>query len=295
MKSIFVALLGVGQPEVQLAAARDDLLEELVDRVLVAVGEARDGAPYLASDRARRSAQPTGAWRTPARRKTGCAGRCRRSPDGPGRSARASCGSARRASSAAAAADRPRVSSSARGRALRHSRIRRSMYSSFRCGRPAGVARRPVGARVEPDGERLREIFVGMALRVPVIEMLDEALAVRLRRVVLGIRRRRAAEQPAPRRPPAQVVRVVDRVAGFVAQDLQARRSIAAFDFEHLRQLELLQPRMREVEGDRDARDAVRREPLVRQPVVRPERRPRLTSSAFTVAMRCSSSGALQS
>ena len=52
----------------------------------------------------------------------------------------------------------------------------------------------------------------------------------------------------------------------------QARLGIAAFDFEHLRELELRQARMREVEGDGDAGHAVGREPLVGQPVVRPER-----------------------
>ena len=111
-----------------------------------------------------------------------------------------------------------------------------------------------------------------MALRVPVVEVLDEALAVRLRRVVLGIRRRRRAEEAPPRRPAPELVRVVDGVAGLVAQDAQARLRVAAFDLEHLRQLELRQPRVREIERNGDAGHAVRREPLVGQPVVRPER-----------------------
>ena len=50
MKSIFVALFRVGQPQVQLAAALDDLLEQLIDRVLVAVGEAGDRAAHLPAD-----------------------------------------------------------------------------------------------------------------------------------------------------------------------------------------------------------------------------------------------------
>ena len=66
---------------------------------------------------------------------------------------------------------------------------------------------------------------------------------------------------------------------------------VAAFDLEHLRELELREAWMREVERNRDARHAVRREPLVRQPVVRAEDcTPRASSSALTVAMRCSSS-----
>ena len=55
---------------------------------------------------------------------------------------------------------------------------------------------------------------------------------------------------------------------------LQARFGIAAFDFQHLRELELGQPRMREVEGNRDARHAVGREPFVGEPVERAEDEP---------------------
>ena len=47
---------------------------------------------------------------------------------------------------------------------------------------------------------------------------------------------------------------------------------VAALDLEHLRELQLLQPRVREVERDRDAGDAVGREPLVGQPEMRAER-----------------------
>ena len=64
----------------------------------------------------------------------------------------------------------------------------------------------------------------------------------------------------------------------------------AAFDFEHLGALELLQPRMREVERDRDAGHAVGREPFVRQPVVRLERPGRARRArAASSAMRGSS------
>jgi hypothetical protein len=74
------------------------------------------------------------------------------------------------------------------------------------------------------------------------------------------------AHAPAP---PAQVVGVVERVSRFVSQDLQAPFRGAAFDFEHLRLFQAHQPRMREVERNRDARHAVGREPFARQPVVR--------------------------
>ena len=55
---------------------------------------------------------------------------------------------------------------------------------------------------------------------------------------------------------------------------------VAAFDLEHLRELELREPRVRQVERDGDAGHAVGREPLVRQPEVRAERRGRAPSSS---------------
>ena len=112
-----------------------------------------------------------------------------------------------------------------------------------------------------------------MALRVPVVDVQDEAAAVRLRRVELRIGDRRRAEQRLAAPAPPQQIGVVDGVADFVAQDAHAPGRRAAFDLEHLLALEPRQPRMREVERDGDARHAVRREPLVRQPEVRPEAR----------------------
>ena len=44
MKSILVASLRIHEMQIELAAALDDLLEDPVDRVLVAVGEAGHGA-----------------------------------------------------------------------------------------------------------------------------------------------------------------------------------------------------------------------------------------------------------
>ena len=93
-----------------------------------------------------------------------------------------------------------------------------------------------------------------MALRVPAVEVQHEALAVRLRRVVLRILHVGRAEDLLAPPPLPQLVGVVDRVARLVAQDLQAPLGRAPFDLEHLRALELLEPGMREVERDRDAR-----------------------------------------
>ena len=101
--------------------------------------------------------------------------------------------------------------------------------------------------------------------------MQHEALRVRLRQVEIRILDRRLAEHPHAAPAAAQRVGVVERVAGLVPQDLQAPLGRAAFDLQHLRCLEPHQPRMRQIERDGDAGDAVRREPLGRQPVVRPE------------------------
>ena len=56
-----------------------------------------------------------------------------------------------------------------------------------------------------------------------------------------------------------------------MAESPQARLRIAALDLQHLRQLQLLQPRMRQIERDGNAGYVVGREPLVREPVMRPE------------------------
>ena len=60
-------------------------------------------------------------------------------------------------------------------------------------------------------------------------------------------------------------------MAGFVTQDAQQPVSIAALDLVHHLALEPLESRVREVERDCDPRYAVGREPLFRQPHVRPE------------------------
>ena len=53
------------------------------------------------------------------------------------------------------------------------------------------------------------------------------------------------------------------RMADLVSEDSQARHLVAALDFEHLRELQLREPRMREIERNGDAGHAVGREPFV--------------------------------
>ena len=135
--------------------------------------------------------------------------------------------------------------------------------------RPAGVAPAPARVGRQPHGERLGEVLVRVALGVVLLQVEHEALAVRLRRVVLRVRLRRLAEELLAPAAPPQAIRVLDGVAGLVAQDAHAPGRRAAFDLAHLAALELRQARVREVEGDGDAGHAVGRVPLVRQPEVR--------------------------
>ncbi len=129
----------------------------------------------------------------------------------------------------------------------------------------------PLSVWRQPQRERLGKVFVGMTLRVPRVEVQHEVLGVRLGRVVLRIGQLVIAEQLAPLALATQLKRVVDGVAGFVPQNAHARVVIAALHFEHLRELQFGQTRMREIERDGDAGNAVGREPLVREPEVRAE------------------------
>ena len=137
--------------------------------------------------------------------------------------------------------------------------------------RPAGVAVAPVRARRQPDRERLGEILVGMALRVPQPQMLDVVLAGRIGPVVARIALRRAAEQLLPAAAPMQLIGQLHDVSRLVAQDAHAVLLGAAFDIDDHLAFEPGQPRMRQIERDRDARCVGRAEPFVRDPDVRLE------------------------
>ena len=68
---------------------------------------------------------------------------------------------------------------------------------------------------------------------------------------------------------PLQPVGIVDRVPNLVSKDPHAPGPGAAFDFEHLAQLEPRESWVRQVEWNRHSRDAVWRKPVVRKPEVR--------------------------
>jgi hypothetical protein len=101
--------------------------------------------------------------------------------------------------------------------------------------------------------------------------MDHEAAAVGPGQVELRVRVRAAAEEGLAPPPLAQVERVLNGVARLVAQDLEEPIGRAAFDLEGLLLFQARQARVREIEGDRDAGDAVGAEPFPGQPEVRPE------------------------
>ena len=191
-------VFGLGQPQVQLAAAADHVLEDTVDGVAVFAGPARDAAADVLADLAEEA-------------------RGRRAALGRGR------GFGEQAPEIAVVEVRVLVAvvgalavvvlpqrlleaGQRRQLAARHPARRMPgellhelvHVLELLQRRPVGVALAPLRVRLEPHREGLGEVLVGMALRVPGVEVQDEALAVGLRRVVLGILRRRRPEQLEP-------------------------------------------------------------------------------------------------
>ena len=237
----------LGQPQVQLAAAGDHVLEDAVDGVTVLAGPARDAAADVLADLAEEARR-----RRAALRRVGGFGE--QAPEIAVVEVRVLVAVVV-ALAVVVLPQRLLQAGQRRQLAARHPARRMPgellhelvHVLELLQRRPVVVALAPLRVRVEPHRERLGEVLVGMALRVPGIEVQHEALAVRLRRVVLGILGRRRPEQLEPLAPALQLVGVVDGVPGLVAQDLDAPVVRAALDLEHLALLELLEPR--------DARD----------------------------------------
>ncbi len=135
-------------------------------------------------------------------------------------------------------------------------------------GRPVTILGTPAGPGLQPHGERFRKVFYGMALRIPGIQMQDEFFAVRLGLVVIRVRCRGFAKHFSPAAAAAESVGVVDGMPRFVPQNLHAPVFRTTLDLQHQFPLEFHQAGMSQIEGDRHARDAVRREPFVREPKV---------------------------
>src|SRR6185436_20249157 len=102
-----------------------------------------------------------------------------------------------------------------------------------------------------------------MALGVPLLQMHDEAAAVRARDVPVAVALRRLAEELLAPAPEPKPVRVLDRVPALVPEEPHAPLRRPALDLEHVGELEAPEARMRQVEGNRDTGDAVRAVPLV--------------------------------
>src|SRR5262245_15778366 len=113
-----------------------------------------------------------------------------------------------------------------------------------------------------------------MALGVPLLEVHDEAAAVRARDVPVAVALRRLAEELLPPAPEPEPVRVLDRVPALVPEEPHAPLRRPALDLEHVGELEACKPRVSQVERNRDPRDAVRAVPLVGQPEVGSEAEP---------------------
>src|SRR5512140_281242 len=126
---------------------------------------------------------------------------------------------------------------------------------------PASIAFLPFAARPKPDSECLREIFIGMTLRIPETQVLHVALARRVGTIVLGIALGRFAEKTLPFATPLQLVAVLNRVSRLVPHDARELVARAAFDVEHLAPLQPDKAWMRQVEGNRKARHTLWGEP----------------------------------
>jgi hypothetical protein len=114
-----------------------------------------------------------------------------------------------------------------------------------------------------------------MTLGVEVGEVLDEAAALGVGDVGCAIGLTRASEVLAPATAVVHPIGAVDGVPGLVAQELHAPAPVTSFHLEHLLSLQAHEPRVRQVERDREAGDSLRCEPVGREPDGRAEAEPR--------------------
>ena len=135
-------------------------------------------------------------------------------------------------------------------------------------GRPAFVSAPPGAAGSEPHRERLCEVFVGMLLRVPPLDVAHVVAAERHGPVLVAIRLLEGAENRAPVGARVQAVRVIEDVPRLVAH--VAHDFAAVFEVVH-RALQLAQVRIRQVERNPQDRLHVRAAPLVGEVAHGPE------------------------
>ena len=145
-----------GQAQLQLAAALDHVLEDLVDRVLVDAGPVARPACDRLADAVEELRGRDVAARTPARPRTAGGARDRRSSGSRCRSGGASAGSAPAASSSGAAADRACRAGRRSGVLPASACISSSMYSSFLQRRPVRGSAAPLAHRASATPRRSR-------------------------------------------------------------------------------------------------------------------------------------------
>src|SRR5262245_11187493 len=97
-----------------------------------------------------------------------------------------------------------------------------------------------------------------MRLRIPLAEMMHVAPTARPRAIAMRIWERGRAEHIAPNFAPAQAIRVVERMTGFVTEDAHHAARVAAFGFAHDPPFEPFEAWVREIERHRDTGYAVR-------------------------------------
>ncbi len=129
---------------------------------------------------------------------------------------------------------------------------------------PARVTLAPVEPRREPDRESLGEIFVRMALRIPVVEIHDITAAERAR--LIKTRRlfaRRPPESLLPLFFPRQLIGIAVGMRRLMPHQFHEPLGRPALDLEHHRLFQRAQSIVDEKKGNENRRDADRHEPFI--------------------------------
>src|SRR5678815_2485009 len=108
-----------------------------------------------------------------------------------------------------------------------------------------------------------------MRLRIPCRQVQYKLTALRFWFLEIRIMLRERSKQLPPGAFEVQTKCRVECMAGFVAKNAHTLGISAALHLQHLLALKLHQTRMSEIKGNRNARDAVRREPFFGQPNMR--------------------------
>lgn len=139
---------------------------------------------------------------------------------------------------------------------------------------PGFVLFAPTGSGPKPDGEGFGEVFDGMGLGVPHVEVEDEFFAERSGFVIAAVGLGHPTEDFPVASHASQAIGIVEGVSGFVAEDAHTLGFGGTFGFQHHAAFEADQSGMGEIEGDGDSGDAVGSVPSVGEPEVGPELKP---------------------